>query len=295
MPEGPEVETIRRGLTDTLIGQQLVAVGVLWPGSWRSADGSVAPISAAETLVGARVRVVERRAKVLLIEFDSDQTLMVHLKMTGQMVLVQASGHRLAGGHPTSSMADQLPDKSTRIVFHFASGDNLYFNDQRKFGWVKLVPSPDVMADTLVAKLGPEVDTIEFTVDYLQTQLTRRKKSPVKAVILDQTVLSGIGNIYADESLHLAKIHPERRAGTLLPVETKRLHAAVKTIMAAGITHGGTSFSRYVNALGGAGDYLDQARVFRRQGLTCGVCGSVIIKTRVAGRGTHLCPKCQVL
>jgi formamidopyrimidine-DNA glycosylase len=245
--------------------------------------------------VGAKVLAVQRRAKVLLIEFDTNLTLMIHLKMTGQMVLVQAGGRRMAGGHPTNSMAAQLPDSSTRVVFTFAGGDVLYFNDQRKFGWMKLVPTAEVLHDTLVAKLGPEVDAVAFTFEYLSGQLQRRKGSPVKAVLLDQTVVSGVGNIYADETLHLAQIHPARRAGSLSAEETGRLYDALLTIMAAGIAHGGTSFAQYVNALGGAGDYLDQARVFRRQGQLCPECGAEIVKLRVAGRGTHICPICQVL
>lgn len=295
MPEGPEVETIRRGLAEALDGQEVASVDMLWPGSWRAADGSVAAAMTALRLIGARVIAVRRRAKVLMIDFTHDLTLMVHLKMTGQMVLVRASGDRMAGGHPTGSMAAELPDSSTRVVFGFGSGDTLYFNDQRKFGWMKLVATADAEQDGLVQRLGPEVDAPEFTETYLVAQLKRRKLSPVKAVLLDQTVLSGVGNIYADESLHLAKIHPARRAGTLTAVECKRLYVSVRQIMAQGIIHGGTSFARYVNALGGKGDYLDHARVFRRQGQICAECGSVIMKLRVAGRGTHICEVCQVL
>src|SRR6185369_2322324 len=167
------------------------------------------------------------------------------------------------------------------------------FNDQRKFGWIKLVETSEVALDPLVARLGPEVLSADFTLAWLQKQLTRHAKAPVKAVILDQSVAPGIGNIYADESLHLARIHPARLAGSLTPAEAKRLWAALRDIMTAGIEHGGTSFAHYVNSLGGKGDYLEHARVFRRDGLPCPVCGTVVVKLRVAGRGTHVCPKCQ--
>lgn len=288
MPEGPEVETIRRGLEVSIVGQTLSGVDVMWPRSFDVPEKLVAQV-----VVGAAVAHVARRAKVLLIELAGGYTLMFHLKMTGQIVLVKSDGERYAGGHPSLSMRDALPDASTRVVFAFASGDRMYFNDQRKFGWIKLVPTDEVKLDPLVARLGPEVLSAEFTAAYLGTVLARHKGAPVKAVILDQSTVGGIGNIYADESLHLAKIHPRRVAGSLSEVEVRRLYAAMRDIMTLGINHGGTSFAHYVNSLGGTGDYLQHARVFRREGQACPVCGTIIEKIRVAGRGTHVCPKCQ--
>jgi formamidopyrimidine-DNA glycosylase len=276
MPEGPEVETIRRGLELGITGQEISEVDIL------SERSFPAPRSLVDQIVrGAKVRHVARRAKVLLIELENDYTLMFHLKMTGQMVLVKADGERFAGGHPTQSMRDTLPDASTRVMFGFASGDKLFFNDFRRFGWIKLVPTEEVEQDPLVSRLGPEVLAPEFT---------------VKAIILDQSTVGGVGNIYVDESLHLARIHPARLGGSLTPDEVMRLHAAVREIIGLGIEHGGTSFSRYVNALGGKGDYLEHARVFRRDGEMCPVHPDTVIeKIRVAGRGTHICPKCQPL
>jgi formamidopyrimidine-DNA glycosylase len=186
-----------------------------------------------------------------------------------------------------------LPDGTTRVSYTLLSGDELFFNDQRKFGWIKLVRTSQIGLDPLVARLGPEVHSPEFTASRLAAALRVHSRAPVKAVILDQSTAAGIGNIYADESLHLARIHPARLSGGLTPAEVKRLRAALRDIMTAGIEHGGTSFAHYVNSLGGKGDYLEHARVFRREGQLCGVCGSVIEKIRVAGRGTHVCPKCQ--
>jgi formamidopyrimidine-DNA glycosylase len=291
MPEGPEVETIRRGLELGVVGQEIARVEVMFEGSFS------APRDLREQiLVGAVVSHVERRGKVLMLHLQNGYSLLFHLKMTGQVVLVKADGERFAGGHPTESMAAGLPDRSTRVVFEFASGDRLYFNDQRKFGWIKLVPREEVEQDALVARMGPEVLSDGFTAKWLGTALERHGRAPVKAVILDQSVAPGVGNIYADESLHLAQIHPARLAGSLTPAEVKRLHAAVREIMALGIEHGGTSFSHYVNSLGGKGDYLEHARVFRRQGEPCpGHPGTLVEKIRVAGRGTYICPKCQKL
>ncbi len=290
MPEGPEVETIRRGLELGIVGQTIAGVEVLWERSFPAPADLIAQIVA-----GAEVTHVQRRAKVLLWHLSNDYSLLFHLKMTGQMVLVKADGERFAGGHPSQSMADELPDRSTRVIFRFASGDSLFFNDQRKFGWIKLVPTAEVGNDPLVARLGPEALSPEFSVTYFQAQLDRHKRAPIKPVVLDQSVVAGVGNIYVDESLHLAKLHPRRLAGSLTPAEVRRLHAAIREIISLGIEHGGTSFAHYVNSLGGKGDYLEHARVFRREGQPCPVCGTIIEKIRVAGRGTHICPRCQVL
>jgi formamidopyrimidine-DNA glycosylase len=288
MPELPEVETIRRGLELGLTSQTIASVEVLWSKSFPAPPDLIQQI-----VVGATVRHLGRRAKVLMIELDNGYSMLFHLKMTGQMVLEKADGERFAGGHPTKSMRDALPDSSTKVIFGLESGDRLYFNDFRKFGWVKLVPTAEIGDDPLVARLGPEPLSDDFTLAGFREQLQRHKRSAIKPTILDQSTVSGVGNIYADESLHLAKIHPLRLAGSLMPAESKRLYEAIKIIIALGIEHGGTSFAVYVNALGGKGDYLDHARVFRRQGQPCPVCGTIIQKIRVAGRGTHFCPKCQ--
>lgn len=288
MPELPEVETIRRGLEQTIVGRRIVDVESLHPKSLQTSAELVD-----EHAIGSKIIGFERFGKVLVIRLDSGWSLLFHLKMTGQMVLVQSDGNRYAGGHPTKSMADTLPDKSTKIIFRLDDGSNLYFNDQRIFGWVKLVPNDEVMRDTLIARLGPEPLTEAFELKGFTEVLARRPRSPIKPVILDQSVVAGVGNIYADESLHLAKIHPATMTGELKPNQIKRLYEAIKTIIALGVQHGGTSFTSYVNALGGTGDYLHHARVFKRQGLSCPVCGTIIIKTRVGGRGTHYCPICQ--
>jgi formamidopyrimidine-DNA glycosylase len=290
MPELPEVETIRRGLERTLIGHRIINVEKLHSKSFQSSE-----LDINKHVLGASVSGIDRRGKVLIVHLNSGYSLLFHLKMTGQIVLVYPDGHRSAGGHPTPSMSGGLPDKSTKVIFMLDGGSRLYFNDQRIFGWVKLVSEAEVLRDSLIAKMGPEPLTAAFELKPFAAILKRRPKSPIKAVILDQKVVAGVGNIYADEALHLAKIHPARLAGSLNASEVKNLYEAIKTIIALGIEHGGTSFTHYVNALGGKGDYLQHARVFRRQGLACPVCGTLIEKIRVAGRGTHFCSKCQKL
>ncbi|HVE80526.1 MAG TPA: bifunctional DNA-formamidopyrimidine glycosylase/DNA-(apurinic or apyrimidinic site) lyase [Candidatus Dormibacteraeota bacterium] len=285
MPELPEVETIKRGLDAEIAGQTIAEARALWAKSFPDAKKAI----------GHKVKSLDRRGKVLIMNLNRDMSLMFHLKMTGQLVLQKKGGQRFAGGHPTASMEHNLPDKSTRAVFTFKNGDKLFFNDQRKFGWIKLVETAHVNLDKLLVRMGPEPLGSAFTPDVLTREFKSHARAPVKAVILDQSTVSGVGNIYADESLHLAKIHPARLAGSLKSAEVKRLHIAIKAIIKLGIKHGGTSFTHYVNALGKQGDYLQYARVFRRQGKPCPVCATEIVKTRVAGRGTHYCPKCQKL
>lgn len=288
MPELPEIETIRVGLAGQLSGRMISSVEVL---NQKTMPYPRELIN--DSLVGAKVDQLRRFGKVLIIDLDNAVSLIFHLKMTGQMVVTSKQGARYAGGHPTESMVRELPDNSTRVIFEFKGGDKLFFNDQRKFGWIKVVDTAEVEEDPLLKRMGPEPLSKDFTLAGLEKELTSHARAPIKPVILDQSTVAGVGNIYADESLHLAKVHPGRLAGSLKPAEVKRLHQAIKTIIQAGVKHGGTSLAHYVNALGGKGDYLDNARVFRRQGQPCGVCGAIIKKIRLAGRGTHYCPKCQ--
>lgn len=290
MPELPEVETIRRGLAQLITGKTVTGLKVLTPKTFMAPDNLARQIVVGEQLIG-----FDRFGKVLVWNLSNQYSLLFHLKMTGQIVVTETNGQRFAGGHPSSSMANQLPDNSTRVIFTLDSGETVYFNDQRKFGWIKLEQTADVAKDSLITRLGPEPLSDKFTLKGFADVLKRHGRSPVKAVILDQSTVAGVGNIYADESLHLAKIHPATLAGVLSRADIKRLHGAIITIIGLGITQGGTSFSKYVNALGGKGNYLDAARVFRREDEPCPVCGTIIKKIRVAGRGTHYCPKCQRL
>lgn len=283
----PEVETIRLGLMPKLVGQIVSAVKASWAKSLQAP-----PARVKNFLLGQKVKDIRRQGKVLIIKLGNDYSLLFHLKMTGQLILVEKTGKRFGGGHPSKSMQEKLPDSSTRVMFEFKSGDKLFFNDQRKFGWVKLIPNAEVAEDTLLARLGPEPLSPQFKLTDFAARISK-SNAPIKAIILDQSTLAGIGNIYADESLHLAKIHSARRGSSLKPVEIERLFNAIKAILKLSIKHGGTSFSDYVNILGVKGDYLQFARVFKRSGQPCPVCGTAIEKTRVAGRGTHICPFCQ--
>jgi len=212
--------------------------------------------------------------------------------MTGQLVFV-SHDTRFGAGHPSDSLVDQLPDKSTRVEFTFTDGSKLFFNDQRKFGWVRLLPTAEVPNIDFMQKVGPEPLEASFTAEQFAERLQRRKNTNIKAALLDQTVVAGVGNIYADESLWGAKIHPATLVKNISNEKFSRLFTELQFVLNLAIEKGGSSNHTYVNAEGKKGSYMNFARVFRREGLACPRCGTIIEKLRVAGRGTHICPHCQ--
>ena len=302
MPELPEVETVRRGLHNLIIGRVIRYVTVLE--SPKSFPNSADEVD--EFLLGGEITDVRRRAKVLLIDLSTNYTLVIHLKMTGQLVFVDKTvedGHipiaqngelRFGAGHPNDSLIGELPDRSTRVILEFTDQTVLYFNDQRKFGWMRLLPTISVPEIDFMKKVGPEPLEDSFTASEFIPRVRRRKNSTIKATILDQTVLAGVGNIYADESLWGAQIHPASRVVDLSDEQLSKLLIEIKTVMLLSIEKGGSTDRNYVNAEGKRGSYIDFAKVFRREGQDCPRCGTTIEKTRVAGRGTHFCPVCQV-
>jgi formamidopyrimidine-DNA glycosylase len=314
MPELPEVETVRRGLERLIVGKKVLAVDILNEKSF-PIPMTVIGIG----LIGAKVVAVRRRAKVLIIDLSTNYSLVIHLKMTGQIVFRTTSSHsgldpessqnlvgetdetNWAAGHPTDSFVANLPDRSTRVVFTLSSSptksandkSHLFFNDQRKFGWIKLLPTEQVMELEFLKKIGPEPLEGDPHEEYLK-RIRRRNGTTIKAAILDQSVIAGIGNIYADESLWMAKVHPATRVRDLSDKKLLDiLHSAIE-VMTKSIESGGSTMKNYIRADGTKGNYLEKfANVFRRDGLECPRCGTIIEKIRVAGRGTHICPRCQ--
>lgn len=287
MPELPEVEVIKIGLNKLLIGQDINSVKHDWVKSFPNAAQDVNNF-----LIGATVKSIKRRAKVLIIGLSTGYSLVIHLKMTGQLVYVSGKS-RFGGGHPSISLGGQLPDSSTRVIFGFAGGGKLYFNDQRKFGWVRLIPTAEVPNIDFFKTVGPEPLAPSFTKRKFKERLQKRPNSVIKAVLLDQKVIAGVGNIYADESLWGAKIHPETPVNKLKNGDIEKLFDEIRTVLNLSIKKGGSTDKNYVDAEGKKGSYLEFARVFRREGSPCPRCSNEIIKTRVAGRGTHICPYCQ--
>ena len=287
MPELPEVETIRAGQANLLPGRTVKDVWYDWEKSFPNAPSDVARF-----LVGSKIKKVRRRAKVLIIELSGGWALIVHLKMTGQLVFV-GKGKRFGAGHPNDDMLADLPVKSTHVIIDFTDGSKLFFNDQRKFGWMRLMPALEIPEIDFFKKVGPEPLDDDFTVDKFIERLARRQNSNVKAVLLDQTVVAGIGNIYADESLWGAKIHPSMLVKDIPKPKLVLLYNAVRDVLNLSIAKGGSTDKNYVDAEGKKGSYLAFANVFRKTGEPCPRCGAPIEKIRVAGRGTHFCPHCQ--
>ena len=283
MPELPEVETIRRGLLKCISKKKIVRTGILCEKSFIGA-----PVVG--EIVGLR-----RYGKALIIDLEGGKSLMIYLRMTGQLIYDPGDkSERFAAGHPSENFVDTLPNKQTRVVITLDSGV-LYFNDQRKFGFIKVVDTAKVEEDAFIRKLAKE--PWAMAPDEFYEKLRRHAKAPIKAVILDQTIICGLGNIYADEALFVAKIHPATPAGELSVGQAEALLMAAREVMERSIESGGSTMATYVKPDGTRGDYLEKfAQVFRKEGETCQRCGKgVITKIRVAGRGTHFCPICQVM
>ncbi len=296
MPELPEVETVKRGLDRLIVGRAILKINHDTPKSFPNPKSEVDGFA-----LGAEVVSVRRRAKVLLVDLSSGYTFVIHLKMTGQLVFLGSKNQdlpssRWGAGHPNDSLVGVLPDKSTRVTFEFTDGSKLFFNDQRKFGWVKLLPIISVPEIDFMKRVGPEPLEDSFTAEHFISRIRRRNGTTVKAAILDQTVLAGVGNIYADEALWAARLHPASRVRDVSDIELGTLLTAIKDVMTLSIEHGGSTDKNYVDVEGNRGSYLQFANVFRREGQPCPRHPDVTIeKIRVAGRGTHICPVCQVL
>lgn len=281
MPELPEVETVRRQLSEVIVGKTIKGVEVRRSKSF---------VGEPDVLIGKKIEKVSRQAKVIEIYLkNSKQILLVHLKMTGQLVYLDKK-RRVYGGHPTPDWIGELPSKHTRVVIDFSDGGKLFFNDMRVFGWLKLTEKEKY--EETKSRVAPDVIDKHFTDEYLASVLANRKK-PVKLVLLDQEKIGGIGNIYANDALFLAKIKPDRKAASLEKKEITKLHKALVEVIEKGIKYGGASAANYVDLRGLGGSYQEHFLVYKKDGQPCKVCGSQIKKMKMGGRGTFYCEKCQ--
>jgi formamidopyrimidine-DNA glycosylase len=281
MPELPEVETIARGLAPILADKKIVGLNVLYSGSFVGDKNQV---------IGQKIIAIDRFAKILRIRLENELYLLFHLKMTGQLIYTD-SYQRIAGGHADHDWHAKLPNSHTRIIFALGEDQTLFFNDMRKFGWCKLVTEQEM--NTYFAKFGPE-PLPKLDIVKLEVRAGRMQKSAIKKFLLDQSVVSGIGNIYADEILFASKIHPRRQIGTITTDEWQQIASHTKDILELAISEGGTTDSDYVNALGKKGGMQDYLQVYHHAGEPCPEgCGDTIERIVVGGRGTHFCPRCQ--
>lgn len=274
MPELPEVETLRRSLSEALLGREITGCSYL---AWPRTIAAPTPDVFCELIQHRPILAVERRAKYLIMRLDRDEALVVHLRMSGQLRVQAATAER---------------DKHTHVVFTLDDGRLLSFRDERKFGRIWLLDAAGLAL--LDQKLGPEPLDDQLTTAAFATVL-RRRKGKIKPVLLDQSVIAGIGNIYADEALWEAQLHPARAVPTLSDAETARLHAAILTVLQRGIAHRGTTFGTYVDALGEPGTNQQHLQAYGRKGQPCVRCGTLIERMVVAQRGTYVCPVCQVV
>ena len=302
MPELPEVEGFRRRVEPFLVGATILRLHVLDEKRWHPAAG----LDDA-SVRGATITAIRRVGKMLLVSLDRPATLALHLKIAGQLVHIRNDGSRILGGHPYPLAGAVLPDTATRVWISFTNGDMLFINDQRRFCWVRLMHGADV--DGFIGGHGYGPDPIDpaFSAQVLGTRLALRRGRPIKVALLDQTCVAGIGNIYADESLYRARIHPRRLAGSLDLHETERLHEAIVGILAIAVPVGGALMMG--NRRSAVVDPVDAGRDFLQAhgcpGEPCVQCMAVgtasngavplIIRDVVGGRGTYFCPECQQL
>lgn len=282
MPELPEVEIIARELDKNLRNKKIKSIEVSREKSFQGAS---------HELVGKTIEAISRRAKMTLFRFKKwDSLLLIHLKMTGQLVWRKGTKN-VAGGHPSADWVGSLPSKHTRVIINFVDGSKLFFNDLRIFGWLKVMKKVDWQK--LEAKLPADVLDDNFTLDFFRQTLLHSGKA-IKLVIMDQAKMGGVGNIYANDALLLAKIKPNRPAKSLTEKEMGRLHLALKKILAKGVKYGGASYSNYVAPSGMGGSYQKHFLAYKQAGKVCKLCKKGIIKkVTLGGRGTFFCPNCQ--
>jgi formamidopyrimidine-DNA glycosylase len=281
MPELPEVETVRQRLEQVLIGNTISQIQVLRDKSFQGQTQKV---------IGASIQAVSRKAKLLRLQLDNDLNLLIHLKMTGQLIFV-SDDVKTGGGHPTADWVRNLPSKHTRVIIEFSDDSKLYFNDMRVFGWMRVLDDEQVLAE--FNKYGPDVIDENFTAKYLQKKLANRTIA-IKEAMMTNQIVGGIGNIYANEALFEAGIDPRRSAKSLNLDELRRLVTASKQVIRAGLEAGGTTFDgRYVDVDGLAGSYQNQLKVYDKEGEPCPNCQGKIKKIKIGQRGTYFCPQCQ--
>jgi formamidopyrimidine-DNA glycosylase len=263
MPELPEVETIRLQLEKFLVGKKISKIEIRKPKSFPDDSKQV---------IGAKVKTVRRFGKVTVIDLDNGNSLLIHLKLTGQLLI-----NGIIGPH-------------TRVIIEF---DNLklIFNDLRIFGWIKIVKTKNAIKEGFIGKLGPEpfrdLNLVLFK------NILAKTTRPIKIVLMDQEKISGVGNIYANDALWLAGIDPKRQANSLSIFEQKKLYQSVLDVLKKGIKYGGASDQHYIKPDNTKGEYQDHFLVYGRKGEPCNNCKTKIEKTFIGGRGTFFCPKCQ--
>lgn len=285
MPELPEVEIIKRGLNQKIIGKTIKVVKINTPKIF---------LGDSSELIGRKISAVNRRGKIIVFLLDDSTRIIIHLKMTGQLIFDlggrrKSLEKRVAGGHPSSDWIGELPNKHTHAIFYFSDNSVLYFNDLRKFGYIKyykekLVPE--------LENLGIDAMSKNFSSGYLKKK-AKGRAIEVKKFIMDQGIIAGIGNIYSDEALFCAGISPKRRIDNISDKEFEKLYFCIKKVLRKGIKFGGSSYRNYVNSLGKKGSMQEHFKVYNREGEKCFGCNKRIIRIKIGGRSSYFCSGCQ--
>lgn len=303
MPELPEVETIRRELRKKIVGRTIESVEVRLPkmvfvGPATVSNirkGSSATVSKfRKSLTGKKVVSVKRRAKMLLLDLFGGGTVLIHLKMTGQLIFA-AKGARKAVKlfNSPSARKLELPHKHTHAVFKFRDGSRLFFNDLRQFGYLRFVRSNELSKVAELKRCGPEPLSRDFTLAYWQAKLKSRPKTTIKQLLMDSQAVAGIGNIYSDEILYRARIRPTRKVSSLSRAESRVLFGCITEILLSALCHHGSSVGDYFRVDGSEGEYGRRHRVYARAGEKCKECRATIKSVKLGGRTSSFCPKCQ--
>lgn len=288
MPELPEVETIKISLSKKIIGLQISNIEILNPKTFQGDS---------KLLLNQNIINVWRKGKGLGIDLDNGYALLFHLKMSGQVIFKpknqKGDEESFIGGHPTHDMQGELPNKSTRVIFNLNNGSKVFFNDQRKFGWIKVLDKESLAKDKFLNSLGPEPLEQSYSWQQLKNNLLKHKKTPIKVALLDQSVVSGVGNIYACEACFNAKIDPQTKVAMLDDRQFQEIHRAIIEALEDGIKYGGSTKTHFVDSDGKKGLFLDYAKVYNRDKKPCLICKTEIKKIKLGGRGTFYCPNCQ--
>lgn len=285
MPELPEVQTITSDLSSKILDKEISSVDIRLKNIIKNDTQNFI-----ETLVDNSFKKIERRGKFIILKLErNNEHLVIHLRLTGQLIY-QNKDELIVGGHDTKEKNFKPLNQHAHLVIHFKDSSKLSYNDQRQFGFFQIVNDKELLE--IKEKLGVEPLDEKFTLKVF-SELIKSKKINVKAFLLDQKHIAGIGNIYADETLFKTGIRPTRTLNSLDPIEIKKLFRSIKTILKEAVKKRGTSFNNYIDTDGNKGNFAKKLKVYGRDGQKCVVCNSIIVKTIVAGRGTRYCPKCQ--
>ncbi|MEA3398841.1 MAG: bifunctional DNA-formamidopyrimidine glycosylase/DNA-(apurinic or apyrimidinic site) lyase [Patescibacteria group bacterium] len=285
MPELPEVETIKNDLSKKILNKKIVQLNILLP---RIIKNDIHEFR--KNILLRSFKGIKRIGKLIVIKLEKkDSYLLIHLKMTGQLVYNHKS-EIISGGHSQDSPINNLPNKYTRVDFKFSDGSRLFFNDMRTFGYLKVVNKNEL--NKIATKYGedPINDIFDFNLFY---DKIKNRQTSIKAILLNQAIIAGIGNIYADEILFNAGVRPQKKASLLKKKELEKIFKAIKPVLKKAIKYRGTTFNDYVDASGNKGNFIKQLKVYGREGQKCHQCGAKIKKIKVVQRGTHYCQNCQ--